>query len=799
MNGLPADARRDLPLAVVAAATTWVTMLSWRGFAMQWGEYLGPLLLVAVVVAFGGVLFRAAPMPRRMSLLLHILVVALVVWLMMGGSLIHPVGGAHHVANALNDAWTSSETYQPPVPETVPSIAPMMIPCGAASLLVVDILACWLRRVSLAGLPLLAVYCVPISLLGSGVSWVVFLVAAIGFLMMMYLQESAHIRRWGRPLGSTAAAVDPSGFGVNTGASKTSAGAVGGAAVVLAVVLPAFIPTLHLDGLGLFGPGGSGGDGVKVVNPITDMNRDLQRGKNIPLVDVTTDDPDPSYLRIAVLTQFNGNEWSTGDRKIISDQTADGLVPLEKPALSNSVVLDSYNYRVKVSNDFQSTWLPTAFPVSDITATGSWHYDTPTMDFIHGDPGLTTAGLNYTMTTAKPRINAFDLVQSFTAPLAIQSTYTALPSTLPSTVGDMARQVTAGAQSRYEQAVLLQRWFRSTGGFRYSLQTQASGTGNAALLRFLNKGPGGRTGYCEQFATAYAVMARTLQIPARVSVGFLSPHRGAGANEWVYRAHDLHAWPELYFQGSGWVRFEPTPGIRGTAAPDYTTGPVGKPNDPKTNQTQGGKVPTESASATTKQPLNQTSAQSSSSGSGIPWTGLLVGLGALAVLAALAMVPRSVRRSRRVRRLGGEAEDAWAELRDSAVDLGVSWPAGRSPHETGHQLAGWFGPEPDGPPPLRPPRGRGLAPGAEDALDRIVLTLEQVRYAREPRDDAGALAEDVETCIAALEHGSTRATLRRAQWLPRSLFGGRRRAAARAARDREPEAVAAGGVIDHVG
>ena len=71
---------------------------------------------------------------------------------------------------------------------------------------------------------------------------------------------------------------------------------------------------------------------------------------------------------------------------------------------------------------------------------------------------------------------------------------------------------------------MLQNWFRSTGGFRYSLKTPTAqlGTGNSALLRFLNKGPGGRVGYCEQFATAYAVMARTLQIPARVAVGFLA-------------------------------------------------------------------------------------------------------------------------------------------------------------------------------------------------------------------------------------------------------------------------------------
>ena len=98
----------------------------------------------------------------------------------------------------------------------------------------------------------------------------------------------------------------------------------------------------------------------------------------------------------------------------------------------------------------------------------------------------------------------------------------------------------------------------------------------------------------------------------------------------------------------------------------------------------------------------------------------------------------------------------------------------------------------------RPPRGRGLAPGADDALDRIVLLLERVRYARFADDVPGVLAEDVRLCIRALEHGSTAGQLRRARWFPRSLFGGRR-AAARAEREREPEAVSAGGVVDHVG
>jgi hypothetical protein len=259
----------------------------------------------------------------------------------------------------------------------------------------------------------------------------------------------------------------------------------------------------------------------------------------------------------------------------------------------------------------------------------------------------------------------------------------------------------------------------------------------------------------------------------------------------------MHAWPEVYFRGSGWVRFEPTPGRRTGAPPAYTTAQVIKPQNPTGGPTSnGGKTATDPTSKATKRINDVTPSTGSSSGTHVPWGGILLTVLALAVLGGLAFVPGTIRRRRRSRRLRDGAEAAWAELRDSALDLGVAWPMSRSPHETGYQLAAWFGPEPDGPPLTRPPRGRGLAPGAEDALDRIVLTLERVRYARHADDTPGALAEDVRTCIMALEHGCTRRTLRRAHWLPRSLFGRGRRGVVL---EQTPEAVAAGGVVDHVG
>jgi transglutaminase-like putative cysteine protease len=794
MRGLSADARRDLPLAAVAAATTWATMLSWRGFSDLWGRFLGPLILVAAVVPVAGVILRAAPIPRRVGVLLHVLVVAVLVWLVLGGSPFHPFSSGQAIGDHIADAWTSAESYQPPIPQQVPSIAPLLIPCGALSLLVVDVLACWMRRVPLAGLPLLAVYCVPISVIGDGVSWLVFLVAAAGFLLMMFLHESAHITRWGRPLGGSSAAADPNGFGVRTGASKTSATTVGSMAVVLAVILPVFIPTLHLDGLGLFGPGGEG-DGVKVVNPITDMRRNLHQGKDVPLLTVKTDDPDPTYLRIAVLKEFNGLEWTSGNRSIIQSQTADGFLPTLEQGLALNVPIDPHTYTVTASTNFDSRWLPTMFPATSVEAVGDWHWDVDTMDFISANDSTTTAGLTWTMTAANPKLSSTAMINSLAAPLAIQTEYTATPSTLPSSVSELADQVTKNTESRFDKAVTLQNWFRNN--FRYSLKT-AEGDGNQALLQFLARGKGGRVGYCEQFASAFAVMARTLDMPARVAIGFLSPQK-TGNDQFVFSSHDMHAWPEVYFRGSGWVRFEPTPGRRAENVPAYTKDQITAPGDDNSGPTRGGSVPEESSSSAAPHVKDVAPSSTQSSGTEVPWTWIGGGLAVLVLLGGVGLIPGAVRRGRRNRRLEGGAEQAWVELRDTSVDLGVGWPASRSPHETGYLLAAWFGPEPGDAPKVRPPRGRGLAPGAEDALDRIVLTLERVRYARYADDAPGALAEDVRTCIVSLEHGCTRSALRRARWLPRSLFGQSRRAADLADRQREPEAVGAGGVIDHVG
>ena len=118
----------------------------------------------------------------------------------------------------------------------------------------------------------------------------------------------------------------------------------------------------------------------------------------------------------------------------------------------------------------------------------------------------------------------------------------------------------------------LQRWFTQSGKFTYSLNVNEPNTAKA-LINFLTKD---RRGYCQQFAFAMAVLARLLDIPSRVAVGYTAGSP-IGHDRWDVRTSDAHAWPELYFPGAGWLRFEPTPAGTGGQAtavqPGYSLPP----------------------------------------------------------------------------------------------------------------------------------------------------------------------------------------------------------------------------------
>jgi transglutaminase-like putative cysteine protease len=139
-------------------------------------------------------------------------------------------------------------------------------------------------------------------------------------------------------------------------------------------------------------------------------------------------------------------------------------------------------------------------------------------------------------------------------------TYLQLPSNLDPRVGGLAQSVVrqAGARNAYDAARAIEAHLNRNaygGDYRYSLDMRAGGTDPLADFLFRV-----RAGHCEYFATAMAVMLRTLRIPARVVNGFQSGEYNSAADAYVVRQADAHSWVEVYFpETNSWVTFDPTP------------------------------------------------------------------------------------------------------------------------------------------------------------------------------------------------------------------------------------------------
>jgi hypothetical protein len=123
------------------------------------------------------------------------------------------------------------------------------------------------------------------------------------------------------------------------------------------------------------------------------------------------------------------------------------------------------------------------------------------------------------------------------------------------TLYERTRQVAGETRSPYAAAVALETWLRSTGGFTYS-EHPGTTPGLPPLVGFV---VGTKSGYCQHFAGAMAVMLRLLGIPSRVAAGFL-PGRYHG-DFWQITDRDAHTWVEVWFRGFGWLPFDPTPGL----------------------------------------------------------------------------------------------------------------------------------------------------------------------------------------------------------------------------------------------
>ena len=164
------------------------------------------------------------------------------------------------------------------------------------------------------------------------------------------------------------------------------------------------------------------------------------------------------------------------------------------------------------------------------------------------------AAVRYMAMSRLPRLDVTRLRQaSGEYPAEIRSLYLQVPVKLDPRIGALAKQATARAATKYDEAVAVESFLRTR--FGYTLNLTGDG-GEDPLGHFLFVT---RAGHCEYFASAMAIMLRTLDIPSREVNGFLPGKYNDVAGDYIVRASDAHSWVEAYFPGTGWVTFDPTP------------------------------------------------------------------------------------------------------------------------------------------------------------------------------------------------------------------------------------------------
>jgi transglutaminase-like putative cysteine protease len=277
--------------------------------------------------------------------------------------------------------------------------------------------------------------------------------------------------------------------------------------------------------------------------------------------------------------------------------------------------------------------------------------------------------------------------------LADAERYLALPDELDERIELLAQAQIVGLETDFERALALENFFRSPGGFVYSVNVPP-GHGASVLADWLlePESDNYRTGYCEQFATSMAVMARTVGIPSRVVLGF-TPGNTLEDGRLVVRDRNAHAWVELWMPSQGWVKFDPTPrtdGANPTTADElpFRAGEHFNAAREEAPRTDPRNTPVTTAPTTPVDPdvIGEGGAEAPPFSTSPNW--LIPGV-VIVLLLGLAPTVKWVRRRRRLRSLEhGDVTGAWQEIVDRLTDLGVDLRASETPIE----VAAWVGP-----------------------------------------------------------------------------------------------------------
>jgi transglutaminase-like putative cysteine protease len=655
--------------------------------------------------------------------------------------------------------------------------------------ILVDLFAVVLRRPALAGLPMLAIYSVPVAVHQDSVNFIPFAAGSAGFLWLLVTDNVDRIRRFGRRFTGDGRDVDvwePSPLA----AAGRRLALVG---VVLAIVLPVIVPgsnTGLLDRFGAGGGGGTGPGGGGFGGPSVDLyamlTGQLNTNRTFDMIKVTTNDPNPYYLRFGVADELTPAGFR--NRSPNGGQSATAGLPPATAGPVAGVASRSYRAQVQIVSLDMSTLPIYLVPTKTEKLDSSWIYDRNN-ELLYSRRGNARGkkyGFDYVHLEYSP--DALRTARPLNSDDPIQRQYTVVPKL--DAVQRQVNAITAGKATEYDKVRAIHSFFSTDNGFQYRLQTK-NGTSGSAIVDFLTN----KQGFCEQYSAAMAWLVRAAGFPARVAFGFSRGNSRSG-DTWTLTNRNLHAWTEVYFDHFGWVPFDATPasyvgGVDSAWAPDPNrpaTAPGGSAGD---EDPRIGQVPGSSSSADPGNAAHNDTNTPGSAGAPIAptsrwplWT--LLGVAIVLFLLLLPAMWRTLLRRRRwpdrlagspvavtvapgsreVVVTGGDGLDpavelarrrahaAWDELLDTMVDYRMPVDPAATPRTTAESLV----------------TASVLGTRAADSARLLGQAEERARYARTPLNTS-ELGDSLRLVRESIIRRVSFRTRMRATLLPASVLG----------------------------
>jgi transglutaminase-like putative cysteine protease len=445
-------------------------------------------------------------------------------------------------------------------------------------------------------------------------------------------------------------------------------------------------------------------------NPFVGIRQNLVSQTNVPVfvADVQGDiDANRVFWRLITLDSFDGNQWYVGGEPEISRPEEIDTFEEEGETFFGPTADITQEITVLA---LQMDWLPAAYAPTGLEAPNravDRGYRVKTDDAALRFDALTYRGMAYTVESNVPQPdldvlsrtadgtpsvvfagaieeNDFETVADL-PPIEVRELedverYLELPIDLDNRIRGLARDTTTGLETDFEKALALEAFFRTPGNFVYSTNI-IPGHGASELSDWLldPESTNFRTGYCEQFSTAMAVMARMLGIPSRVVLGF-TPGALLEDGRVVVRDRNAHAWVELWMPSQGWVRFDPTP--RGDQVNPATLGdlpfdvaqyldvPAPEVNIPEQDSDGGILFRDDESFEIPDRIAAEGGGEDAGPGVEVPGWVLPIGLGAFLIFGLVPVLKWGRRRIRLRRLERGDISAAWSEIVDRLSDLG---------------------------------------------------------------------------------------------------------------------------------